>query len=207
MREKEQYLSEWNDIFEKIVDLSDKQRGVKPAKTKITKKRRLDKLLAEVGVTKSVKPARLAKTLMLYVKYKYEAEEIHEYDRYGVPIGTDVVSYEDDEIPEKYHLGDPPILFPKGGTAGGGYKKNSRFNVWIRTVLLPRRPDIRAKLDAIDDTKKRNNAFKRLSYVLRRAIAERGIIPNAYGIYDKNEKLVGLKYNSGKVYKIKRRRW
>lgn len=203
---KKKYLSEWDDMLEKIVELSDKYKGVKPAETKRQKSARLRALRDKVGETKSVKPEVLAEKLLAYIQYKYVAEEVHEYDKYGVPPGTDVVSHEDDDIPPRTHLGDPPLILYKAKTIGSGYRKNSRFNIWITDTFLPRRPDIRAKLDAIDDTKKRDNAFKRLSYMLRKTIAERGLIPNGYGIYDEDDRAVGIKYNSGKLYKFKRRK-
>ena len=203
----EQYLSEWNDVFDEIIQMSDKARGVDRATTKAQKSQRLRRLKERAGIERTAKPDEVARKLMTHLQAVYQAEEIHEYDRYGVPVGTDVVSDEDDDIPPKFHLGEPPSITFDSDAVGGGKRKNSRFNVWIREVLLPRRPDLRESLDSIEDEDKRNRAFKRLSFVMRKTIAERGLTPNAKGVYDNKDRLVGIKYNSGKVFKVSRRKW
>lgn len=200
------YRSEYNDVFDNILTDYNKSVGRKKPESNRSRAQQLRRLKERVGVTKNITPKKAINILSEYIKEKYTREEIHEYDRYGLPKGTDVIIYEDDSVPEReFSEGMPPVISYDKQTIGGGYRRNSRFNIWIRDVLFVKRPDLKSRLDSIEDNDKRNKAFKRLSYILRRSIAERGLVPDAYGLYDKDENLIGLKYNSGKIFKIKRR--
>jgi hypothetical protein len=127
----------------------------------------------------------------------FERTEAGLMDRDGVPAGAEIQDEDEYEYEEEKSI-DTQIKIEYstktiGGDQSGGGK--TKFRLWLENVWLPKNPGVRAEIEGLD-TNKRRKAMKRLSFVVRRGIAQNGLTPKGLARIE-NDKVRYIQYNSG----------
>ena len=115
-----------------------------------------------------------------YAKWIQRLKSKSDIEKYGIPAGTEVVDkeegYEEDEQPREPRSGSQMIFHHS--TIGGDHSKGgkTKFRLWLENTFLetPKNKDLKEKIDGVSGITKRN-MMRRISYVVRRKIAQDGI--------------------------------
>lgn len=118
-------------------------------------------------------------------------------DRDGIPAGAEV-SDEDEYIYEREPV-ETEIRIEYtgwqtiGGDQSGGGK--TKFRLWLENSWLPNNPKLRAQIEGLD-VDQRRKAMRRISYLVRRAIAQNGLTPKGVATIE-NDRVRHIDYYSG----------
>ena len=127
--------------------------------------------------------------------------------KYGIPIGAEVDDkedgYDEDEDTDENYQSAKKIVYD-GFSIGGDHSMGgkTKFRRWLENVFIAGSPDLKQAVDGVSGKKKRNMMIS-ISFMVRRAIAQRGLEVGATAHLDNEGNTTEIFYGSGKSWKSK----
>ena len=139
-----------------------------------------------------------------YKKIIEQLKSKGDIEKYGIPVGAEPVDneegYDEDEEVREPRSGKQMIFdyTAIGGDQSRGGK--TKFRLWLENTFIEGSPDLKKAVDGVSGKKKRNMMI-RISYMVRRSIAEKGLQPGATARMDDEGNTEEIFYGSGKSWK------
>ena len=140
-----------------------------------------------------------------YKKIIEQLKSKGDIEKYGIPVGAEPVDneegYDEDEVTDENYQSAKQIIF-KHKTIGGDQSRGgkTKFRRWLENTFIEGSPDLKKAVDGVSGKKKRNMMI-RISYMVRRSIAEKGLQPGATARMDDEGNTEEIFYGSGKSWK------
>jgi hypothetical protein len=123
-------------------------------------------------------------------------------EKYGVSAGSQLKDDESSNTEE----GDDYYDSPKGivfshKTIGGDQSKGgkTKFRRWLENVYIAKRPELKEAIDGVSG-KKKKKMMERISYGVRKNIAEYGLEIGSASKFDSKGNTLTIEYKSGKTW-------
>ena len=127
--------------------------------------------------------------------------------KYGIPVGAELVDneegYDEDEYTDENYQSAKEIVFKNSTKAIGGDQSRggkTKFRRWLENKFIEGSPDLKQAVDGVSGKRKRNMMI-RISYMVRRSIAQKGLQPGATARMDDEGNTEEIFYGSGKSWK------
>ena len=131
----------------------------------------------------------------------------NDISKYGIPVGAEPVDneegYDEDEDTDENYRSAKKIVYDSF-SIGGDHSKGgkTKFRRWLEDVFIAESADLKQAVDGVSGKRKRNMMIS-ISFMVRRAIAQRGLEVGATAHLDNEGNTTEIFYGSGKSWKSK----
>ena len=143
----------------------------------------------------------------IYKKLIKKFRKNNDISKYGIPVGAEADDkedgYDEDEDTDENYQSAKKIVY-NSFSIGGDHSKGgkTKFRRWLEDVFIAESPDLKQAVDGVSGKKKRNMMIS-ISFMVRRAIAQRGLEVGATAHLDNEGNTTEIFYGSGKSWKSK----
>ena len=142
-----------------------------------------------------------------YKKVIKKLRQQGDISKYGIPAGAELVDneegYDEDEDTDENYRSAKKITYDSFSIGGDNSKGGkTKFRRWLENKFIEGSPDLKQAVDGVSGKKKRNMMIS-ISFMVRRAIAQRGLEIGATAHLDNEGNTTEIFYGSGNSWKSK----